>query len=304
MNQYLVLILLIIVPFLVINGSLFPYSSGIHGTTHAVAGNDYVFDGEIEGDTPILFNRSNFNRINNITYDGHFKGDVFIDDNTGWVFCNGKVRFSGKLHIKNAEFDYHIKEEYHSLCFTVYDFQRIEMNGDSGEMQEGFPFFILGLLGSCVGIVGWCAWFISSRNEKIGNVVLLSSSFFVLFALSLEDMISFICCICPTLIIFFVIIILLVALTGSKDKINKWRIITNNVVILRIIILFGAVLVIFFTASIINPNYHGEAFMIGGSYYSETHAMASLYSGIIGTLSCAGLMGSGIGRLIKLAKMK
>lgn len=148
------LILMIIIPFFLIVIALLPYSDGVHGTTYSYGGNDYEFDGEITDD----------NR--------HFKGDLFIDENTGWVFCNGKVRFSGELNIKNADLDYTVRDRDHFGSMFDTNYQEITLDGTEGEMEEGIPFYFLGLIGSMIGFLIWCSWYISKnkKNETEANV--------------------------------------------------------------------------------------------------------------------------------------
>jgi hypothetical protein len=157
-NRYVSLFLLAVLPFFIIMLLLSPFITGIHGTTYSNAGNEYLFDGETEGETPIQFDTGASHAQDNVTYEGKFKGDLFINNNTGWVFCNGKVRYSGKLHIKDAEMTYKIREELSAECFNSHDFQIITLNGEKGDMEEGFPAIILGLFGTLLGIMIWTSW--------------------------------------------------------------------------------------------------------------------------------------------------
>ncbi len=176
----LLLVVLAIVPFLVVNAVLSPLSGGTHGMTHSDHGNDIWFDGTVDG---VPYNGSE------PPTSGHFRGDVTIGDNTGWVICNGEVRFSGKLVIRDAELDYTIRSNRSvkgpgNTVRLEKDYQHIDIDGISGDMEGGVPVWYLGSFGTAVGISAWAFWFLFKRrtgHDKLVSTVLLGAGLICLY---------------------------------------------------------------------------------------------------------------------------
>ena len=295
-KQTIVLVLMLIIPYFLITGILFPYSSGVHGKTHSEGGNEYVFDGIIDGDTPSPINESSLGPTYDVSmnYTGYFTGDVYIDDNTGWVICNGKVRYSGELHIRNAELDYYIVDEKGFGCLGPYnDFQKIELNGDRGEMEEGFPVYLLGFLGSAYGFILWISIFISKRNHRQSRIVTAISAFsgliggpslFLLYNTNCGGFTSI--CIFVCWIIFTISGILIFANLHRLSLKKRYLQDTNP----YWFILVGLLLLVTCIMILIYPD------GISRESYCRERALGSIYLGIIGMFSSAGLIGAGVGR--------
>lgn len=291
------LVILIIIPFFIINGILLPFSQGIHGTTHSEGGNDYLFDGEIEGDTPSPINESGLGGVYDVrvNYTGHFTGDVYIGDNTGWVICNGKVRYSGELHIRNAKFDYYIVDEKGFGCLGPYnDFQKIELNGDRGEMEEGFSVYLLGLLGSAFGFIIWISMFISNRNHRQSRLVATISAFsgliagpslFLLYYTYCGGFTAFCTFICW--LIFTVAGVLIFANLHRLSLKKRYLQDTNPYwfIVVGLLLLATCIMIFMYPDGISRESYCRE------------RALGSIYFGIIGMFSSAGLLGAGVGRI-------
>lgn len=291
------LVLLIIIPFFIINGILFPFSQGVHGKTHSGGGNEFVFDGETEGDAPSPINTSDLGGVYEVSaiYTGHYKGDVYIGDNTGWVICNGKVRYSGEIHIRNADLDYHIVDKKGFNMLGPYDdFQRIELNGNRGEMEEGVPIYLLGFLGSAYGFILWLSIFISKRNQRRSRIVATVTAFsgliagpslFLLYDTNCGGFTAFCTFICWLIFIVVGIIIFvnLHRLSLKKQYLQE----TNPYWFILVGILWSVVCIMIF----IYPD------GISRDSYCRERALGGLLLGTIGMFSSAGLIGAGVGEI-------
>lgn len=275
------LILLTLIPFILIVGSLYPYANGIHGTTHSEAWNEYEFKGNLSGDVwggvPIG--------------PAHFKGDLYVGDNTGWIICNGKIRFCGELTVKNAEFDCTYREEdYYGSFFGDHDCQEITIDGDKGEMKEGFPFYFIGFFGSMIGFFIWLGWYISKREIKYGRQNVL---FAIIFGVLSLTVIGFdrIC-----LIIFIITIPLGLLMYRSFKKYSfeqkSWFI--------GVSIIIGFIILVVSILSFACPNHYG----LGGMEYSKSTALRGIFVGIIGSIASADLIGFGCGKITASRRVK
>lgn len=263
-KELLYLALALILPFVAIVIAVSPLSSGLHGTTHSEYYNEYRFDGSSPDGA------------------GHFIGDVYIGDNTGWVFCNGKVRFSGELHIVDADFDYFVMGNAGSGSMFDFNYQMIEMNGD-GTMIEGLPFFFLGFLGSLVGLTVWLVWCVSKKGPKYDKYIV------PLLAIVGTLMVLFLGFSTICFYIFIIIVPIAVVLSRSYSRYSK----SQKSWFVGISIGIGIFLMILSTLFIIFPEHYG----FGGAYYSKSLALQCVNLGMVGSMSSAGLMGWGIGKI-------
>jgi hypothetical protein len=259
---------MILIPFFLIVIALLPYSDGVHGTTYSYGNNDYEFNGEITDDN------------------GHFKGDIYIDENTGWVFCNGKVRFFGKLHIKNADIDYSIDEEDYDGSMFTFNSQEVTLDGTEGEMEEGFPFYFLGFFGSAIGFIVWLSWIISKKGAKYDLYAAYFSSIFGLLSITIILYI-YICLI--GLIITIPIFILMRKSYEKYSSLQKSRFIGLSFIL-------GISIIALSIISITYPNPYGSV-IGGGTEYNLLSVFGSIFFGIIGSISSAVLIGFGIGKI-------
>jgi len=295
-KETITLILSITIPFLIIIGILFPFSSGIHGKTHSEGGNEYLFEGEIEGDTPSPINESNpgFPYDVRVNYTGHFTGDAFIGDNTGWVFCNGKVRYSGELHVRNAEFDYHIVDEQGFGTLGPHiNFQKIELNGDRGEMEEGFPYYLLGFLGSAFGFILWISIYFSKKDKRQSRIVPTITAFTgIIGGPSVFLWYNTYCGGFTSLCIFIIWLIftvsgILIFANFHRISLKKRYLQETNpywFIIMGILLLTTCIMIFMYPDG------------ISREIYCRERALGGVYFGIIGMLSSAGLIGAGLGR--------
>jgi len=167
------LAIFVIVPFLTVNAVMPPLSEGLHGMVHSDYRNEIRFDGTVDG---VPYNGTD------PPSSGHFRGDIYIGENTGWVICNGKVRFSGTLVIRDADLDYNIRSNRSvktpgNTVRLEKDYQHVTLDGTEGEMEGGIPFWYLGFIGSAVGAAAWSAWIIFRRrtqHDRVAAIVLLS----------------------------------------------------------------------------------------------------------------------------------
>lgn len=271
------LLIAVILPFIIIMVLVLPLSIGLHGTTHSEFGNEYSFRGSEDYFTEYST--------------GHYRGDVFIENNTGWIFCNGKVRFSGEVHLTDADFDYVLRQKS-QFVGIYYDYQEIDMNGDKCTMEEGFPSVLLGLIGSAFGLIGWFAWYLARKGTKYGIAILSIS--FILGMISL-GLIGF-------FRVFPVVIVILAVLATLFFLANVQKYYSSGESqISGVAIIVGLFMLIFSAISIAFPTYYFWGWM-SDQVYSETLAMQSVFFGMIGLLSSAGMIGFGTEEIIQTMK--
>lgn len=260
------LLIATILPFVLIVLLTLPLSFGLHGTTHSESGNYHNLGGYYDTGYEA----------------GHYSGYVDIGDNTGWVFCNGKVRFFGELHIYDADFDYVIQQEWHSGSWFDFDYQEIEMNGERGNMVEGIPFFFLGFFGTAFGLVAWVVWNISRKRPDDGVIIAGIASVFGMistFYLSFNRM-------CFIALIFIIpVAFLFLSFLRHSGSHGRWLVGVS----------FGIGLAIAGMSAmfIIFPNYYG----IGGLDYNKSLADMSVILGTVGLISSAAMIGFGAGKV-------
>lgn len=138
MLDILTLLVAIIVPYFIIFCLVIPYSTGIHG--------DVVFDpnnySEEPGGTFILPEKS-----------GKYSGNITINKCIGWVFVDGKVRVSGSLTLKDAEFSYY--KDFSEGGYRSSYAGELSIDGSDGYMEEGISIYLIGLIGSFFGFLIW-----------------------------------------------------------------------------------------------------------------------------------------------------
>lgn len=253
------------VPFIAISIALLPLSSGVHGTAHAEAGTEYSFDGARPYGS------------------GHFTGDIYISDSTGWIFCNGNVRFWGPLSIRDAEVHYSIYEEEHSGSMFYYDRLGISLEGDEGVMPVGIPFFLLGLFGTAFGVTLWLAWLYSRRSENYDKAIILPSAVVGLYC-AYHILAGHICFFALAIVIPIGILMLL-----SFNKYYSLE--TNNFVFAMVTA--GALVLLLSAVSLVHPNHYG----FGGLEYNRSVAIGSILVGTAGLISSGGMIGFGVGKV-------
>lgn len=251
-------------PFIVITIFLLPLSSGVHGTAHADSGTDYSFDGTRHGS-------------------GDFTGDIYIADSTGWIFCNGKVRFWGPLNIRDAHVDYSIDEESYSGSMFTHDYLEIALDGDEGQMQEGIPFLLLGLLGTALGVTAWLAWIYSRRSERHDKAIILPSAIAGLFC-AYNILFGYICL--AALVVFVPIAVLMLLSFIKYPSMD-----TNNFVFVMVAV--GILVLVLSAVSLIHPNHYAG----GGYEYNASAAVGSILAGTVGLISSGGMVGFGVGKI-------
>ncbi|MCK4456210.1 MAG: hypothetical protein KAW39_00550 [Thermoplasmata archaeon] len=253
------------VPFIVITIFLFPLSSGVHGTVHADAGTDYSFDGARPDGS------------------GDFTGDIYIADSTGWIFCNGNVRFWGSLNIEDADVHYTILEADHYGSMFTHDYLEITLEGDEGQMQEGVPFFLLGLFGTAFGVTVWLAWIYSRRSEEHDKAIILPSAGAGLFC-AFNILFGYIC-----LAALLVLVPITVLMLLSFAKYHSME--TNNFVFAMVAV--GVLVLVLSAVSLIHPNHYAG----GGYEYNASAAVGSILTGTVGLISSGGMVGFGVGKV-------
>jgi hypothetical protein len=258
------LLLSLFIPFIAVVLAVLPFAFGLHGTTHSFYSNPSSF-GEESGT-------------------GHFSGDLFIGENTGWVLCNGKVRFSGQLHVYDANFDYEASMERHSGSFFDFDYQEIRMDGDRGNMLEGVPFFLLGFLGSFVGYVFWLAYSLTKRSSKYDSAIVSLSAFVGIVTVSYLGF---------NTMCFIILIITLPIAAGLAWSYRRYSRMQKSWFV-GISIGVGIFLLVVSALYVIFPDHYG----IGGGYYNPILAFMSLFLGMVGAMSSAGLIGWGVGKVM------
>ncbi len=244
---------------------LLPLSFGVHGTAYAQSGTDYSFDGALPHG-----NRD-------------FTGDIYIADSTGWIFCNGKVRFWGPLNIRDADVDYSIDEEWYYGSMFTHDHLEITLDGDKGQMQEGVPFFLLGLFGTAFGVTAWLAWIHSRRSEKHDKLIVLTSAVVGLYCA--YTILSVYICIAAMAIVITVGIVMLL----SYIKHHSME--TNNFVFAMVAV--GVLVLVLSAVSLIHPNHYA----FGGYEYNASAAVGSILAGTVGLVSSGGMIGFGVGKV-------
>jgi hypothetical protein len=296
-NETVSLVLLLIIPYILITGILVPFSSGIHGTTHSDGGNDYAFDGIIEGDHPSPINETSPGYPNDVYmyHTGHFTGDVYISDNTGWVICDGKVRYSGDLHIRNSELEYHIVDEREFGCLgPSKNYQKIELDGDRGEMEEGFSIYLLGLLGSAFGFILWISIYLSKRNQRRSRIIATISAFsglvagpslFLLYYTNCGGFIALCTFICW---LIFTVVGIILCVNLHRLSLKKHYLQDTNpywFIVVGILLLVTCIMIFMYPDGISRDNYCRE------------RSLGGIYMGLIGMFSSAGFIGVGAGRI-------
>jgi hypothetical protein len=258
-----------IIPFFIIVIILYPISNGVHGVNYAESHNEVTLTGELRDDDGDI--DENITSETNGYYKGYFKGNLQIDDGTGWVFCNGKVRYSGELHINNAELNVliHSKSEGHS------DYQETAIDGNKGEMKEGIPFYFFGLWGSLIGLVIWYSWIIVKNTSRFDKPIIEFSLVFGFLS------VSFLAYTRLCFISFLILIPLAVYLNGKfkQYKYNDFQKFLKLSIMLSIFILIFSVFSILYPAQIILLE------------YNESIPKGSLYTGFIGLISSAVILG-------------
>lgn len=266
------LLIATVLPFFIIVALVLSLSIGLHGTTHAGFGNEYSFRGS----------ESYFTEFST----GHFQGDVFIESNTGWIFCNGKVRFSGEVHLTDADFDYIVRQGSQISGYSL-DYQEIDMNGEECTMEEGFPFILLGFIGTAFGFIGWFAWLLARKRSRFGIGIFTLS--FILGMLSLSYIGFF--RVSPVVLIILAVPVTYLLLTNIyKYCASKESQIAGMAIIV------GPFMMAFAVLLIASPNYYYWGWT-SDQYYSEALAIQSVYLGLIGLLSSAGIIGFGVGEM-------
>lgn len=269
------LVVATVVPFIVIVGLLYPQSVGIHGATHADYMNDWGFEDVIDP-------------ITNTTV-----GTVFyVDYNTGWVSCNGKVRFIGDLHIEDTDVRVTVDQDHWSGHWSVESQQTIYLEGTRGEMTEGFPFFLLGLYGPAAGLAMWSTWFFSRRRDDHEGAIFIVST--LLGVMSFGTAVFFPACLTSMGLVAVLLIVSYFVYKGrSKSLSGSFAYLATGI---GLVLLIGSALVL------ISPN-HCEP-SLGLCSYSQLAAEMSIAMGTIGLISSSVLVGFGIGKMTYLGPPK
>ncbi|MCK4456940.1 MAG: hypothetical protein KAW39_04295 [Thermoplasmata archaeon] len=258
-----------LVPFLVIAVLLSPLSSGIHGAAHA----DYIHD---YGYTDVV------DPVTNTTA----RTDFHYGSSTGWVFCNGKVRFFGEVNIRDTNVVYTIDEAHWSGKWSVADYQTIHLSGTRGEMVEGFPYFLLGFFGTVAGLAMWSAWIVSRRTGRYDDAIFVPGAMLSVF--SVGAVLFFPTC----LIAMLVFPALLVAVL----LIYKKRLKLGRRAFAFLTVLIGLPLLVWTASFLIDPN-HCWGMLTGLCSYSFMAAVVSMVMGTVGLISSGALVGFGLGKM-------
>jgi len=174
--------------------------------------------------------------------------------------------------------DYSIYEaSYYGSMFT-HDYLEITLDGDEGQMQEGVPFFLLGLFGTALGVTAWLAWIYSRRSEKHDKAIILPSAMAGLFC-AFNILFGYICL--AALAIFVPIAVLMLL---SFNKYHSME--TNNFIFVMVAV--GVLVLVLSAVSLIHPNHYAG----GGYEYNASAGVGSILAGTVGLISS----GSGLGK--------
>jgi len=289
-EPFVLLVIFIAVPFLLVNALVYPLSQGVHGTVHSDYGNDVRFDGTIDG---IPYNGTD------PPTSGHFKGDLYIGENTGWVICNGEVRFSGTLVIRDAELDYNIRSNRSvtapgNTVRMEKDYKHIALDGTDGEMEDGVPIWFLGFIGSAAGAAAWAAWFIfrrRTRHDRTAAIVLLTLGLMSAYNITfLGPLFSPICVMFMAVPVIFVLILALIR--PFREDLVMMRVDLRRSGIPEVLMLAGAVVVVISAAMVVHCGWGS----FDGYQHDPSTAWRNLAFGITGLLVGGADIGFGLGK--------
>lgn len=256
------LLTLTIIPYAIILLILAPLSSGIYGTVYSDTGSSNNFYG---GD---------------YTGYGHFEeGDAYINGSTGWVICQGNIRYSGNIKIKDADLHFVIEDNEEGLALFSDTYKEIKLYGDGGEMEGGIPIYIFSLIGSLIGFTLWLSWYFAKKNKS--NLVTISS--LGLIFLTITFSILFWCYICIGAIIILLPIFLLIYSQYRKYKRNFNSFFPVFCLYFSILIFIISLLTFIIPVHLFN--YH----------YNEIISISSMTAGYLGMISAVILIGFSFG---------
>lgn len=176
------LILLIIIPYILIILILYPYAYEVHGELTSTSDAKIIFyeNNTTKNIKDLFAEKGNGHYMEG---EGHFTGDVYFGEGyygfSGWVICNGRITFDERIIINNANFSYEYKSREITGGGGGSDYSWIKFHGKEGEMENGFPYYYLGLLGAIFGLLFWIIKIFLKQKKIRPNLIYYSIFSFI-----------------------------------------------------------------------------------------------------------------------------